>query len=112
MKWKWYENEENKMQILLLLLAFSSVSWACIPSKTIRPIIAHRREFLLENSNMTDPVPVNPDALEILDNDASGFRARSDYRAEDQVEEPEVGITVPPMTTTTSTFKPDTIDDP
>ena len=99
------------MRILLLLLAFSSVSWACIPSKTIRPIIAHRREFLLENSNMTDPVPVNPDALKILDN-TSEFRARSNYRAADQVEEPEVGITVPPMTTTTSTFKPDTIDDP
>ena len=98
------------MKILLILLTFSSTSWACIPSNTLRPIIEHRREFLLKNSNMTAQVPVDPNAIEILDS-ANDYRTRSNER-EEQVEESEISVTEPTLTTTTSTFKPDTIDDP
>ena len=99
------------MRILLILLTFSSTSWACIPSNTLRPIIEHRREFLLKNSNMTAQVPVDPNAIEILES-ANDYRARSNEREEKVEEESEVSVTEPTLTTTTSTFKPDTIDDP
>ena len=99
------------MRIVLILLTFSSTSWACIPSNTLRPIIEHRREFLLKNSNMTAQVPVDPNAIEILES-ASDFRARSNEREEKVEEESEISVTEPTLTTTTSTFKPDTIDDP
>ena len=99
------------MRILLILLTFSSTSWACIPSNTLRPIIEHRREFLLKNSNMTAQVPVDPNAIEILES-ANDYRARSNEREEKVEEESEISVTEPTLTTTTSTFKPDTIDDP
>ena len=99
------------MRILLILLMFSSTSWACIPSNTLRPIIEHRREFLLKNSNMTAQVPVDPNAIEILES-ANDYRARSNEREEQVEEESEISVTEPTLTTTTSTFKPDTIDDP
>ena len=99
------------MRILLILLTFSSTSLACIPSNTLRPIIEHRREFLLKNSNMTAQVPVDPNAIKILES-ANDYRARSNEREEKVEEESEISVTEPTLTTTTSTFKPDTIDDP
>ena len=99
------------MRILLILLTFSSTSWACIPSNTLRPIIEHRREFLLKNSNMTAQVPVDPNAIEILES-TNDYRSRSNEREEKVEEESEISVTEPTLTTTTSTFKPDTIDDP
>ena len=97
--------------ILWILIAFSSVSQTCIPSETLRPIVAHRREFLLAKANVTDPVIVDPNALQILQGKSETNRS---FRANDvtEKESDEDSVTEAPVTTTTSTFKPDTIDDP
>ena len=60
---------------------------------------------------MTAQVPVDPNAIEILES-ANDYRARSNEREEQVEEESEISVTEPTLTTTTSTFKPDTIDDP
>ena len=100
--------------LLWILIAFSSVSFACIPSETLRAIISHRREFLAAKANVTDKVMADPKALEIL-LEKSDKRSSRNFRANDGTEEDESAedsVTEAPVTTTTTTFKPDTIDDP
>ena len=97
--------------LLWILIAFSSVSFACVPSETLRAIISHRREFLEAKANVTDQVMTDPKALEILLEKSDKRRSRN-FRANEEDESAEDCVTEAPVTTTTTTFKPDTIDDP